>query len=86
MSSLSGAVGECRLCQIHLIYGYMVMLHPVLTPVLQALLGNPTLLQHLKSTGEISQQQIMQLQQLLPGAQQPQPPQGVQVLPDLLTS
>ena len=38
----------------------------------QALLGNPTLLQHLKSTGEISQQQIMQLQQLLPGAQHPQ--------------
>jgi hypothetical protein len=34
----------------------------------KALLGNPTLLAHLQSTGEISQQQIQQLQQLLPGA------------------
>ena len=41
----------------------------------KALLGNPTLLNHLLSTGDITQQQINQLQQLLPNVgQQPQPP------------
>ena len=40
----------------------------------QALLSNPTLVAHLQATGEISQTQIAQLQQLLPGANQP--PQG----------
>lgn len=45
----------------------------------KALLGNPTLLNHLKASGDINQQQITQLQQLLPQAatagQQLQPPQ-----------
>lgn len=46
----------------------------------KALLGNPTLLNHLKASGDINQQQITQLQQLLPqaaiaGQQQLPPPQ-----------
>ena len=47
----------------------------------KALLGNPSLLNHLLSTGDITQQQITQLQQLLPnvtpggGQHQPPPPQ-----------
>ena len=40
----------------------------------QALLSNPTLVAHLQATGEITQTQIAQLQQLLPGANQT--PQG----------
>jgi len=42
----------------------------------KALLGNPTLLNHLKANGDINQQQITQLQQLLPQAiPTGQPPQ-----------
>ena len=42
----------------------------------QTLLGNPTLLAHLQATGEITQTQIAQLQQLLPGAANQAQPQG----------
>ena len=43
------------------------------------LLGNPTLLNHLLASGEITQQQISQLHQLLPGVgPQQQPPQPQQ--------
>ena len=47
----------------------------------KALLGNPTLLNHLLSTGDITQQQINQLQQLLPNVNQTQPPQQPQPPP-----
>ena len=45
----------------------------------KALLGNPTLLNHLLANGDITQTQIAQLQQLLPGQAPPQqPPSSVQ--------
>merc|ERR1719312_1544444 len=47
----------------------------------KALLGNPTLLNHLKASGDINQQQITQLQQLLPQAVPPAQQQPVQQPP-----
>ena len=40
----------------------------------RSLLGNPAMLNHLLASGDITQQQISQLQQLLPNVGQPQPP------------